>query len=145
MKSSIYLRLLLYLSLAGTLFSGYLSSTKLFSGSCAFNEPCPYFLGYPACYFGFAMFFSMFIVSLVANIIKTAKKWPGIAGTVISGLGVLFAGYFTIIEIINYFTLPASARYTLILPTCSYGLVFFIIIFILSLKNSFGRNLKNMA
>ena len=35
------------LTLSGVLFSGYMSSIRFFSDQCAFNEPCPYFLGYP--------------------------------------------------------------------------------------------------
>ena len=63
-------RLLLALSIAGLLFSGYLSSYRFFSDTCAFNEPCPYFLGYPACYYGFAMFL---IMTLVLRIILSAQ------------------------------------------------------------------------
>jgi hypothetical protein len=32
---------------------------KLFSGMCAFDESCRYFPGYPACWYGFAMYLIM--------------------------------------------------------------------------------------
>ena len=45
-----YLRITLGLASGGTAFSGYLSAVRLLTGSCAFNESCPFFLGYPACW-----------------------------------------------------------------------------------------------
>jgi hypothetical protein len=135
MNSQKYLKISVILTLAGSLFAGFLSGIKFFSSSCAFNEPCPYFLGYPACYFGFGMFFMMFIATSFAFFKKTNRNWPAKVNTIISGLGILFAGYFTVQEIVN-FTRAGIPNYTLILPTCAYGLVFYIIIFIISIKKS---------
>ena len=69
-----YKKAALLLTLAGVLFSGYLSGVKFISDTCAFNEGCPYFLGYPACYYGFLMFSIMFIATLVAKF----KNWQDI-------------------------------------------------------------------
>lgn len=122
---------LLILSIAGVLFSGYLSGTKLFTGTCAFNESCPYFLGYPACYFGFVMFLTLLIFSslLVAGKIENKKGLKGMGW--VSFLGVLFAGYFTLEELPILLSQGLNA-YMLGLPTCAMGLLFFIIICILS-------------
>jgi uncharacterized membrane protein len=109
-----------------------MSAVKLLSSTCAFNEPCPYFLGYPACYFGFAMFLAMFIISVAAFIKKGISKYPAGTNAVISGLGILFSGYFTVQEI-QTFIQAGIPKYTLILPTCSYGLIFYVLIFALSL------------
>jgi hypothetical protein len=57
--------------------------------------------------------------------------------TTISSLGIIFAGYFTIPEIWKLLS-GEHTGYTLGLPTCAYGLVFYIIIFIFSI-----RHLKN--
>ena len=62
MNLKTYLNTTLVLTLGGVLFSGYLSFYKLLTGNCALNEPCPFFLGYPACWYGFAMFFVIFDV-----------------------------------------------------------------------------------
>ncbi len=59
---------LLGLALLGFLFSGYYAATKFFTDTCAFGETCPYFLGYPACYYGFGMFTVLFVTSLVAAV-----------------------------------------------------------------------------
>lgn len=59
------------LSGAGAAFAGYLSSVKLLSGVCAFDEPCPFFLGYPAYYTGFALFVSMLVISAIAPMAST--------------------------------------------------------------------------
>jgi hypothetical protein len=47
-------------------------------------------------------------------------------------MGILFAGYFTVQELSAWLR-ARGTRYALILPNCSYGLIFYIAIFILSL------------
>lgn len=131
MKPFTYKMSAFVLSLLGFLFSGYLSAIRLLTDTCAFNEPCPYFLGYPACWYGFAMFSVMFVVSALALArVIWARKSAGILATV-SGLGIVFAGYFTVPEIIRLFS--GARDYSLGLPTCAYGLVFYVIIFAVSL------------
>ncbi|MFA6446524.1 MAG: hypothetical protein WCW14_04745 [Candidatus Paceibacterota bacterium] len=129
MKNS---RTLLILSIAGLLFSGYLSGIKLFTSTCAFNEPCPYFLGYPACWYGFAMYLIMFIASVILLRNKMNSKGVLKIITVVSVLGIIFAGYFTIPEVTLLIN-GAKSNYGLGLPTCAYGLIFFIAIFIVSI------------
>ncbi len=129
-----YLKWSILLTLGGVLFSGYLSGVRLTSGICAFNEPCPYFLGYPACYFGFVMYVTMLITSIAAFL----KKVRGLQAVkiifAISLLGILFAGYFVAQELLSSFTRGIFVLYGLGLPTCAYGLVFFVIIFSISLN-----------
>lgn len=124
-------RLLLALSVAGLLFSGYLSSMRFFSDTCAFNEPCPYFLGYPACYFGFVMFFIM-TAAIIAHYAGAAGGRVLRAVLTISGAGILFAGYFTLGELPRIFSDGISA-YVLGLPTCAYGLIVYLAIFVIAL------------
>lgn len=119
--------LLAVLIASGLAFSGYLSGTKFFTATCAFNEGCPYFLDYPACYFGFGMFIIMAILTI-------QYKFGGIMRNMllgmllaISGLGMLFAGYFTMDEIPAIFTEGVGA-FMLGLPTCAYGLIVYIAI-----------------
>ena len=121
-----------FLGLAGLLFSGYLSTLKFFTSTCAFNEPCPYFLGYPACYFGFGMFLIIFLSALLGFLKKIPEKVMSNIITTVSAIGILFAGYFTIPEIGKLLS-GAKTGYTLGLPTCAYGLIFYVIIFILSI------------
>ncbi len=123
---------LFVLSLMGVMFSGYLSGVKFFTETCAFNESCPYFWGYPACYFGFGMFSALFITSALLLWQKIGKK-KGLLGMIlVSILGILFAGYFTLGELPILFEKGLSA-YLLGLPTCALGLVFFVVIFFVSL------------
>ncbi len=124
MKSS-YLKWALGLSLAGSLFSGYLSFYKLLVASCAFNEPCPYFLGYPACWYGFAMFATLLALTLLAWFGKLATPSAAKATAGVALLGILFAGRFTLIEVLSWLSGNAP-RYSLGLPTCAYGLIFYI-------------------
>lgn len=120
-----------FLGLAGLLFSGYLSAVKLFTSACAFNEPCQYFLGYPACWFGFGMFLVIFSFALFGLFKNSSEKIVSIIITTVSALGILFAGHFVIPEIGNLFA-GIHKAYTLVLPTCAYGLIFYIIIFVFS-------------
>ena len=120
--------ILFILASAGLLFSGYLSAAKLVSETCAFNEPCPYFLGHPACWYGFAMYLIMFIVTGGALVRKMPGKDAAVTDAIVSFAGILFAGGFVIQEI-------AQSKVTgaLGLSTCAYGLIFYIAIFIVSL------------
>ncbi len=129
---TLYLRSVLWLSLAGSLFSGYLSAKKLFTNTCAFNESCPYFFGYPACWFGFGLFFIIFILSVLGNTDIVSEKRSRNLITLFSFLGVLFAGRFVIQEL-QQFIQTSSANYALLFPTCAYGLLFFILVFAISL------------
>lgn len=130
---SSYHKILFFLGLAGVLFSGYLSFFKLFTTTCAFNEPCPYFLGYPTCFYGFGMFLAIFIATLFSIFHKISFQKMLRVHIGVSFLGIVFALYFTIPEIYQIF-LGGKSTYLLGLPTCAYGLIFYIIIFILSLK-----------
>ncbi len=117
-------------SLIGLLFSGYLSFAKVFIGTCPLKEGCPLFLTYPACYFGFGFFLILFILSLFLiknnNLIKII--------TYVSGLAVIFAIYSTIKEYLVPSCLDGVCEYSLLLPTCVYGLIMYLVIFIISIK-----------
>lgn len=119
------------LGVAGLLFSGYLSGVKFFSSACAFNESCPYFLGYPACYFGFSMFLAITIFGSLLLFSKIEKRRGLMSLSTVSFLGILFAGYFTLEELPILFQKGFGA-YMLGLPTCALGLIFYILIFIVA-------------
>ncbi len=112
------------LALVGVLFSGYLTISRLVFGICPLNEGCPRFLGYPACWFGLGFFLTLLILSLLKKI-KLLR--------IVSGLAIIFALYTTY----NDLTFPncpgGVCRYSLLLPTCIYGLVMFLGVFIFSL------------
>jgi hypothetical protein len=131
MKS--YLKRAFGLSLSGTLFAGYLSFYKIFAKTCAFNEPCPTFLGYPACWYGLGMFGLMFLVSSLGLLKHLPEPRVARMNFSVSFLGILFAGYFTWGEVARWIG-GAGVRYSLGLPTCAYGLIFYVIIFVLSMR-----------
>lgn len=124
--------LLAVLIAAGVAFSGYLSGTRFFTSTCAFSEPCPIFLGFPACYWGFAMFM---VMAILAVQYKFGGMTRGLFLRLITGislLGILFAGYFTLRELPALFANGISS-YLLGLPTCAYGLIVYCAIFTISL------------
>jgi hypothetical protein len=120
------------LSLFGVLFAGYLSYSKLFSTTCALAEGCSLFLGWPTCFFGFALFLLIFILSCTSLLSNLMLRKAIIA---VSFLGILFSGYFSVYEI--FFTplnLLNGASYELFLPSCAYGLIAFIIVFWIAVR-----------
>lgn len=136
-------KVIFYLSLAGVLFAGYLSSVKFFSKSCAFGESCPYFLGYPACYYGLVMFLLITAMPILWHFKKIKEKTADISVLVVSFLGILFAGYFTLQEIPILFSKGLSA-YLLGLPTCAMGLIFYIAIFIIEVATFLKNDTKKI-
>ncbi|MFZ1626746.1 MAG: hypothetical protein WAT81_03025 [Candidatus Moraniibacteriota bacterium] len=114
------------LSLAGVLFAGYLSVTKIISGACPFREPCVFFLGYPTCWYGLGLFTLLFLASLAGLMGRADTRW---FIRFVAVLGVLFAGTFVSREILSAFRY-GWPQYTLLLPTCAYGLVFYILVFV---------------
>lgn len=134
MPSRFFFNASLFLSISGTLFSGYLSGVKLFSGACAFSEPCPYFLGYPACWYGLAMFLALLTLSFLgrAGKMPAAKAAKGLFG--VSLLGTVFAGSFVVQELAGWFAAGHMSFYGFGLPTCVYGLTFYLALLILSAR-----------
>lgn len=121
-------KLVLGLGLAGLAFSGYLSGVKLFGGTCAFNETCATFLGYPTCYYGFIMFLA---ITLFAGLLVLHKMSSRCARKVmlgIAGVGMCFAGYYTFREFTKIFDEGLRA-YMLGLPTCAYGFLVYTVLF----------------
>ncbi len=130
MSYKAYLTTTLVLSLGGTLFAGYLSVYRALTGSCALNEPCPFFLGYPACWYGFALFLALFLVALAARIRGDAFRRGAAYLALISFTGSIFSGSFVAGDVVLW--LAEGRQYALILPSCVYGFVFYLMIFALS-------------
>jgi uncharacterized membrane protein len=69
MKKELALKIILWISIAGMLFSGYLSYTELFAGFCGAAElgmgSCTSVSGIPACVYGFFMYLVVFVISIL--------------------------------------------------------------------------------
>lgn len=121
----------LLLAFAGTLFSGYIALHRLIVKECPFNEECPEFLGRPACEYGFAMFLIIFLVSLFAGLGQLAEFEANTMIYWVSLTGVCFSGYYIAHDMLG--VVRAGMRYGLVLPTCVYGFLCFVIVFVLSI------------
>ena len=65
MRKQTALKLVLWISLAGMIFSGYLSYTELFKQVCALGESCSAkILTIPSCVYGFVMYLVVFLIAL---------------------------------------------------------------------------------
>ena len=63
MNSTLALKIILGLSVAGMLFSGYLSYTELFLNKCLMG--CTSVGKVPACVYGFIMYLVVFVIALL--------------------------------------------------------------------------------
>jgi len=129
-KPKLYLFLI---SLAGTLFAGYLTGTKLISGVCALNETCPVLFGQPACLFGFLIYLTLLILSIFILFLNKNKtiKYFLLFATIVAGIGILFSIYASYLDFLSF----TGFEYALILPSCIYGFFMFLLYFYLSYKN----------
>jgi len=134
MTARTYLKWSTFLSLGGTLFAGYLSAVKIVTQTCAFGESCPYFLGYPSCWYGFAMFLTLFVLATLglSGRLSEARTAKGLLW--ISALGTAFAGSFVVQEVYGWISAGSVTFYGFGLPTCVYGLVFYVAVLALSWK-----------
>jgi uncharacterized membrane protein len=68
MKKELALKIILWISIAGMLFSGYLSYGELFAKVCYASQlgmgSCNSVVGIPACVYGFFMYLIVFVVSI---------------------------------------------------------------------------------
>lgn len=64
LKKETALKIVAWLSLAGMLFSGYLSYIELVQKFCALGT-CTNVAGVPACVYGFVMYLIVFIISVL--------------------------------------------------------------------------------
>lgn len=64
MRKQSILTVIFVLSIAGLLFSGYLSYSELFKKTCALGS-CISVSGIPACVYGFFMYLIIFILALI--------------------------------------------------------------------------------
>jgi len=69
MKKDLALKTILAISVAGMLFSGYLSYGELVAKSCLVGG-CTFVLGAPACVYGLVMYLIVFIIALLGLIEK---------------------------------------------------------------------------
>lgn len=125
-------KIIFIFSLIGLLFSGYLSFAKFFSKKCVLGEGCSIFLGYPTCYYGFLFFLIIFILSIL--LINNNKESYKKTLLYVSIIAVIFALYFSIIDIFYPVCPGGKCSYTLLIPSCVYGLIFYIVILVYSIK-----------
>lgn len=122
-------------AIIGVLFAGYLTFTKFVLGYCPLKEPCPYFLGYPACVYGLFLFGILLLISALMLFNQKLNSIRALDKTLfwVSLVGIVFALYSTYQELV-YVCPVGKCSYSLLLPTCIYGLAMYIVIFVFSNK-----------
>lgn len=128
---------IMILAIAGVLFSGYLSAVKFFSQTCAIDTGCSYFLGYPTCYYGFVFFVLILLAALANKFCSWGGKTMATARLhalrTFAGIGIIFSLYFSAIEIWRMIS-ERMVYGVLIMPTCFYGLIVYVWVFVLAMK-----------
>jgi uncharacterized membrane protein len=78
MKKDGALKIIFFISIAGLLFSGYLSYTEIFAGYCGSAQlgmgECTNVFQIPACVYGFFMYLAVLIISLIGLRSKEKKR-----------------------------------------------------------------------
>ena len=126
------LKIILYLSIAGVLFAGYLTISKMITGVCSFGESCPFLWNHPVCIYGLMIFFTI-MLSTITLLLHPMDKLAKNSLFYMSILGVLFSGFYSYQEIFN----PICGKfchYQLIIPTCIYGFVVFVAVLVCVIK-----------
>ncbi len=65
MKKKTALLTIMCISIAGMLFSGYLSFFEVFRKVCPVGGGCSNLLGLPVCVYGLCMYIAVFVISLL--------------------------------------------------------------------------------
>ncbi|MFH0978216.1 MAG: hypothetical protein V1837_02835 [Candidatus Woesearchaeota archaeon] len=65
MQKKTSLTIILVISIAGMLFSGYLSFGEVIRGVCPIGGGCAGLLGIPTCVYGFVMYLAIFVITLL--------------------------------------------------------------------------------
>ncbi len=130
MKRLKVIKAVVLLGLGGTMFAGYLAFSKMILGTCALGEACVNILGLPSCVYGFCLFAAILAVSGYAVIAKVSETWVEKTLQVLGIVGVIFSAYVSILDIGPW--LSSGASYSLVLPSCVYGLAFFIAVLVLA-------------
>ncbi|MBM3282549.1 MAG: hypothetical protein FJY86_04400 [Candidatus Diapherotrites archaeon] len=120
---------ILLVALAGVLFSGWLTYTKVITGNCPLREGCPYLLGLPTCVYGFIIFGTILVLTYLWH--SNAKKYKGNLEWIsrVALFGILFSGYYSFIELMDPSCPIKPCVYSLLLPSCVYGLVMYVVVF----------------
>jgi uncharacterized membrane protein len=126
------LKIIAACALGGTAFAGYLTFFKYITGTCALGESCPYVLGLPACIYGFALFLAMAAVAVAALLRRIEDSWPERVIQTVGIAGTAFALWLTYQDLGPW--LSSGGSYTLILPSCFYGLIFYVVVLTLATK-----------
>lgn len=126
--------LIMIFSLIGLLFSGYLTLGQLLTGTCPVGGGCPFLFGYPVCTYGFIMFTILFLSSLILHFKKDNNDiFNKSILLIVSIVGVLFSLYYSIQELF-FIKCPGGCHWPLLLPTCIYGLIMYLIILLVAMK-----------
>ncbi len=128
-----FLKWILYLSIAGVLFAGYLTFSKLIRGVCSFGESCPFLWGHAVCVYGLILF-SIVLISTITLLITPSDKLAKPLLLFTSVLGVLFSGYYAYQEVFNPICGDLCV-YKLGLPTCIYGFIVFVAVLFCVIKS----------
>ncbi|MEK6974009.1 MAG: hypothetical protein AABW41_02120 [Nanoarchaeota archaeon] len=132
MKKRNFLSYIIIISIIGVLFAGYLTYGTFSSGNCPLIESCPYYFNLPACGYGLIIYGIILLFSLIAFINKKLQQKLMTGIFYISIVGILFSAFSSIYEIFYLKCASPPCRYSLLLPTCVYGLVMYTAIFLLS-------------
>jgi len=127
-----YLKITLFSSWAGLLFTGIICGTKLFVGDWLIIEPYPHFLWFPSWWVCFGLFVVIFILTSAANKKRTEIETTAFAIGLIAFLGSLLTGRYMVDVLVNRQVIVEKAEYVVLFPWSLYVFLIFAVLFVLS-------------
>lgn len=132
MVKSKLLNWMLIISIVGFLFSGTLTYGTLILKRCILKDPCPQYLGLSSCVYGFLIFTAILIMTIMAMTKKESIKKLMDGVFYVSILGILFSAFSVSYQLFSMCPAQGGCTFTLLLPTCFYGLIMYTGTFLLA-------------
>jgi len=127
-----YLKITLFASWGGLLFTSIICGTRLFVGDWLTIEPYPHFLWFPSWWVCFGLFIIIFILTTSASKEMIRVETTAFTIGVISFLGSLLTGRYVMDVLVNRHVAASEADYIVLFPWSLYVFLIFTVLFVLS-------------
>lgn len=127
-----YLKITLFASWGGLLFTSVILGSRLFVGDWILEEPYPFFLWFPSWWVCFTLFAIIFVLTTAANKKKIEVGMTAAAIGVIAFLGSLLTGRYIVDVLVNNHLNGNWPGYIVLFPWSLYVFCLFAVTFVLS-------------
>jgi hypothetical protein len=127
-----YLKITLFASWGGLLFTGIILGSRIFTEHWILIEPYPYFLWFPSWWVCFTLFMLIFAVTATAEKRKIQFGMAAIANGIVAFLGSLLTGRYMVDVLLNHQMTTEQVQYIVLFPWSLYVFILFAVTFVMS-------------